>query len=35
MEGLTQQRCHIITAKLNIKPKKQLGHKTPEGCFYE
>ena len=33
MEDLTQQRCNIIAAKLNNRPR--LGYKTPEECFYE
>ena len=35
MEGLTQQRCNVIAAKLNTRPRKRLGYKTPEECFYE
>jgi IS30 family transposase len=35
MEGLTQQRCNNIAAKLNTRPRKRLGYKTPEECFYE
>lgn len=35
MEGLTQQRCNAIAAKLNARPRKRLGYKTPEECFYE
>ena len=30
MKGLTQQRCHAIAAKLNARPRKRLGYKTPE-----
>ena len=35
MEGLTQQRCNAIAAKLNTRPRKRLGYKTPQECFYE
>lgn len=35
MEGLTQQQCDRIAAKLNARPRKRLGYKTPEECFYE
>jgi IS30 family transposase len=35
MEGLTQQRCNVIAAKLNTRPRKRLGYKTPQECFYE
>ncbi len=35
MEGLTQQQCNTIAAKLNARPRKRLGYKTPEECFYE
>lgn len=35
MEGLTQQRCDAIAAKLNNRPRKRLGYKTPQECFYE
>jgi IS30 family transposase len=35
MKGLTQQRCNAIAAKLNTRPRKILGYKTPEECFNE
>jgi IS30 family transposase len=35
MEGLTQQRCDAIATKLNSRPRKRLGYKTPQECFYE
>jgi IS30 family transposase len=35
MEGLTQQQCDRIAAKLNSRPRKRPGYKTPEECFYE
>jgi IS30 family transposase len=34
MEGLTQQRCDAIAAKLNNRPRKRLGYKTPQECFH-
>jgi len=35
MQGLTQQQCDRIAAKLNSRPRKRLGYKTPKECFYE
>ncbi len=35
MAGLTQQQCDRIAAKLNTRPRKRLGYKTPDECFYE
>lgn len=32
---LTQQQCDRIAAKLNARPRKRLGYKTPQECFYE
>ncbi|MCB1733544.1 MAG: IS30 family transposase [Gammaproteobacteria bacterium] len=34
MAGLTQQRCNAIADKLNRRPRKRLGYRTPEECFY-
>ncbi|HZM25796.1 MAG TPA: IS30 family transposase [Gemmatimonadales bacterium] len=34
MAGLTQQHCNAIAHKLNRRPRKRLGYKTPEECFY-
>ncbi|MDH5259618.1 MAG: IS30 family transposase [Gammaproteobacteria bacterium] len=35
MSGLTQQKCDSIANKLNTRPRKRLGFKTPEECFYD
>lgn len=35
MEGLTQQQCNSISYKLNTRPRKRLGFRSPEECFYE
>ncbi len=35
MKDLTQQQCARIAAKLNNRPRKRLGYKTPEECFNE
>jgi transposase, IS30 family len=35
MAGLTQQRCNAIAAKLNTRPRKRLGFRTPLECFNE
>ena len=34
MTRLTQHRCNAIAHKLNTRPRKRLGYKTPEECFY-
>jgi len=34
MENLTQQQCNAIANKLNTRPRKRLGYKTPEECYY-
>jgi len=34
MEGLTQQQCNAIASQLNSRPRKRLGYKTPEECYY-
>ena len=34
MEGLTQQQCNAIASQLNSRPRKRLGYKTPEKCYY-
>ena len=34
MAGLTQSRCNAIATKLNRRPRKRLGYRTPEECFY-
>ena len=34
MADLTQQQCDAIAHKLNTRPRKRLGFKTPEECYY-
>lgn len=34
MENLTQKQCNAIANKLNSRPRKRLGFKTPEECYY-
>ena len=34
MENLTQQKCNAIADKLNNRPRKRLGYKTPEELMY-
>lgn len=33
MAGLTQADCNRIAAKLNHRPRKRLGYRTPEECY--
>lgn len=33
MAQLTQADCNLIAAKLNRRPRKRLGHRTPEECY--
>ena len=35
MAGLTQHRCNAIARKLNTRPRKRLGFRTPLECFDE
>lgn len=35
MAGLSQQQCNSIARKLNRRPRKRLGFKTPLECYYE
>jgi transposase, IS30 family len=35
MAGLTQQQCNAIARKLNTRPRKRLGFRTPLECFGE
>ncbi len=35
MAGLSQQRCNSIARKLNRRPRKRLGFKTPLECYHE
>lgn len=34
MAKLSQHQCNAIAGKLNNRPRKRLGYKTPEECFY-
>ncbi len=34
MTRLTQHQCNAIAYKLNTRPRKRLGYKTPAECFY-
>jgi IS30 family transposase len=31
--GITQRDCDRIAKKLNTRPRKRLGYRTPEECF--
>ncbi len=33
--GITQRDCDAIAKKLNTRPRKRLGYRTPEECFLE
>jgi IS30 family transposase len=35
MAGLSQQQCNAIARKLNTRPRKRLGFRTPLECFNE
>jgi transposase, IS30 family len=35
MAGLRQQQCNVIARKLNTRPRKRLGFRTPLECFNE
>jgi transposase, IS30 family len=35
MAALSQQRCNAIARKLNMRPRKRPGFKTPLECYYE
>ena len=35
MAGLSQQQCNAIARKLNTRPRKRLGFKTPLECYRE
>ena len=35
MAALSQQQCNAIAYKLNGRPRKRLGFKTPLECYYE
>jgi IS30 family transposase len=34
-KGLTQAHCDKIAKSLNTRPRKRLGYRTPEECFFE
>ncbi len=34
LQGLTQRHCDAIARQLNTRPRKRLGFRTPEECFY-
>lgn len=34
LAGLTQRHCDAIATQLNTRPRKRLGYRTPEECFY-
>ncbi len=35
LAGLTQRACDFIAHSLNTRPRKRLGYRTPEECFYD
>ena len=35
LAGLTQRDCDALARCLNTRPRKRLGYRTPEECFYE
>jgi IS30 family transposase len=35
MAGLTQHQCNAIARRLNTRPRKRLGFRTPLECFDE
>jgi IS30 family transposase len=35
LANLTQRQCDAIARQLNTRPRKRLGYRTPEECFYE
>jgi IS30 family transposase len=34
LANLTQRQCDAIARELNTRPRKRLGYRTPEECFY-
>ncbi len=34
LAGLTQRQCDAVAQRLNTRPRKRLGYRTPEECFY-
>ncbi len=35
LANLTQKQCDAIARQLNTRPRKRLGYRTPDECFYE
>ena len=35
LAGLTQRYCDALAHRLNTRPRKRLGYRTPEECFHE
>jgi IS30 family transposase len=35
MAQITQTDCDVIAARLNSRPRKRLGYRTPEECYAE
>lgn len=33
MAHVTQEHCDVVAAKLNSRPRKRLGYRTPEDCY--
>ena len=34
MATLTQHQCNAIAKQLNLRPRKRLGYRTPEECYF-
>ena len=34
LAGLTQRQCDVLAQRLNARPRKRLGYRTPQECFY-
>ena len=34
MSGIDQVQCNAIASKLNNRPRKRLGYRTPRECFH-
>ena len=35
LAALTQRQCDVLARRLNTRPRKRLGYRTPEECFDE
>ena len=35
LAGLTQRQCDVLAHRINTRPRKRLGYRTPEVCFNE